>query len=266
MEVQYDKIGTQYNATRKADPFLTKKLLEHLNPKSEGLYLDIGCGTGNYTDALQKKGIQCIGIDPSEKMLGEAQLKNDKIDWKIGTAENTGLPKNHVNGIMASLTIHHWTDLRKGFSELNRVLKPKSNIVIFTSTPKQMKGYWLNHYFPEMLSDSISQMPSLKRVKTTMRNAGIKILATDPYFIQPDLQDLFLYCGKHHPELYFDAQIRHGISSFSSLANRTEVEHGLAELRKDIESGKINQIIKSYENDLGDYIFIIGKKPAANQV
>lgn len=66
-------------------------------------------------------------------------------------------------------------------------------------------------------------MPTLEKVKTAMKDSGIEFLKTHKYFIKPDLEDQFLYCGKQNPELYFDDQIRHGISSFSSLANRTEV-------------------------------------------
>lgn len=261
MEVKYNKIGTDYNLTRKADRFLTKNLFQHLNPKKGGVYLDIGCGTGNYTNELQKKGCDFIGIDPSEKMLEKARLKNTKVDWKVGSAENTGLPNDFLDGIVGTLTIHHWEDLKRGFLELYRILKPKGKIVIFTSTPKQMRGYWLNHYFPKMLSDSIIQMPTLNSVETSMKSAGFKIMGTDKYYIEPDLQDKFLYCGKQNPEFYFDEQIRHGISSFSTLANRTEIKEGLSKLRTDIDSGKINDIIKSYENDYGDYLYIIGEKP-----
>ena len=264
MEVKYDTIGTDYNATRKADPFLTEKLLEHLNPDQEGVYLDIGCGTGNYTNEFQKSGFDFIGIDPSELMLEKAKLKNTAVDWRIGSAENTNLPNEHVNGITGSLTIHHWTDLHKGFSELFRVLKPNGKIVIFTSTAQQMKGYWLNHYFPKMLDDSIVQMPTFERIEAAMTKSGFDIYLTEKYFIQSDLQDKFLYCGKQNPELYFDPQVRHGISSFSSLSNRMEVENGLLELRQDIDSGKVKNIMKSYENDLGDYLYIIAKKPAAS--
>ncbi len=260
MEVKYDKIGVNYNLTRKPDKFLTKKLLYHLNPKNKGLYLDIGCGTGNYTNELHKSGFQFIGIDPSEKMLKEAKSKNKEIEWKIGSAEKTGLKNNFVDGIIGSLTIHHWSDLKSGFLELQRILKPNGKIVIFTATPKQMKGYWLNHYFPKMLSDSILQMPTLVQVKTAVQNAGIEITGTDKYFIKPDLEDKFLYCGKQNPELYFDDQVRHGISSFSSLSNRMEVAQGLSKLRKDIDNGNISEIIESYENEFGDYLYIIGKK------
>ena len=31
MAVRYDKIGSGYNSTRKADPYLTHKLVEHLS-------------------------------------------------------------------------------------------------------------------------------------------------------------------------------------------------------------------------------------------
>lgn len=266
MEVKYNTIGIKYNRTRKADHYLAEQLLNHLDPNENGLYLDIGCGTGNYTNDLQKKGFQFIGIDPSIEMLEKARSKNQQIDWRIGTAEETGLTDCSINGIIGSLTIHHWPDLKKGFSELYRILKEEGRIVIFTSTPKQMKGYWLNHYFPKMLNDSILQMPSLENVENAMRNVGIEIIGIKKYSIKPDLQDQFLYCGKQNPKLYLDQNVRHGISSFSSLANKEEIEEGLAHLRTDIDNGKISEVIKSYENELGDYLYIIGRKPAGNNV
>lgn len=262
MNSDYDKIGTGYNLTRKADTYLVEELLYHLKPTKNGNYLDIGCGTGNYTNEFQKKGYQFIGIDPSKQMLEIAKLRNNKIEWKLGSAENIDLPSNFIDGIIGCLTIHHWTNLNLGFSELYKVLKPNGRIVIFTASPKQMNGYWLNHYFPKMLSDSIIKMPSLERIKKACLINGIELLETVNYSIKPDLQDLFLYSGKHNPELYFDDQIRKGISSFSLLANRKEVDDGMAKLRIDIDSGYIQNIIKSYENELGDYVFIIGKKPS----
>lgn len=260
MNTKYDTIGANYNSTRKADLFLTKKLIEHLKPNTSGVYLDIGCGTGNYTNALQLQGYHFIGIDPSELMLEKAKLLNDVIDWRTGTAEQTHLENASVNGIIGSLTIHHWRGLNKAFVEFHRVLKPKGRIVIFTSTPEQMRGYWLNHYFPKMLLDSIEQMPSLEAVRSAILNSGLIFKNTEPYFIKPDLEDQFLYCGKHNPELYFDAQVRHGISSFSHLSNKVEVEHGLENLKRDISSGEIQKIIQSYENHLGDYLYIISEK------
>jgi ubiquinone/menaquinone biosynthesis C-methylase UbiE len=203
-------------------------LLRHLNPEKDGLYLDIGCGTGNYTDALQRKGFRFIGIDPSFEMLEKAKSKNQQIDWRIGTAENTGLQNSSVDGIMASLTIHHWPDLKKGFSELFRILKGNGSLVIFTSTPKQMKGYWLNHYFPKMMSASTIQMPSFENVQTAMTEVGFNISGTEKYFVKPNLEDKFLYCGKQNPELYFDENIRQAFHLFHLAAehSKTTGHHG----------------------------------------
>jgi ubiquinone/menaquinone biosynthesis C-methylase UbiE len=260
MEAKYDAIGINYNETRKADPYLVSQFYKLLNPIIDNSYLDIGCGTGNYTIALQNKGLQFSGIDPSLKMLDEAKKKAPPIKWKLGTAEQTGLASESVDGITACLTLHHWADVNKGFVELYRVLKPQSKLVIFTSTPKQMKGYWLHHYFPKMLADAIKQMPKLKNVLTGLTKAGFKTIEQHPYFVKLDLEDLFLYSGKHVPEIYFNTQIRQGISSFSDLAHQDEIISGLAHLKSDIASGDINNIIKKYKNDTGDYLFIVGQK------
>lgn len=263
MLTKYNQTGINYNLTRHADPYLMAQLVKHLNPNKAGLYLDIGCGTGNYTSELQKKGFQFIGIDPSIEMLKKAQGQNTNVQWKIGSAEKTDLAEHSVDGIIGTLTIHHWTNLTRAFSELEYILKPTGKIVIFTSTPQQMKGYWLNHYFPKMLEDSMVQMPTLATIEKAMNSSGLKITNTELYNIKPDLLDQFLYCGKQNPELYFDEGIRHGISSFSALANIEDVKRGLMALRNDIDCGNIDDIIKSYENDIGDYLYIIAEKTGA---
>lgn len=260
MEATYDHIGKGYNNTRKADPFILERIQYHLNPICEGIYLDIGCGTGNYTSKLHNKETKFIGIDPSQKMLDNAQKNHPTIDWKLGSAENIPLKDNTIEGVFGTLTLHHWNDLTQGFSELFRVMKPYANIVFFTATPTQMEGYWLNHYFPKMLADSIAQMPSLEKIETAMNAAGFGNIFTEKYNIQPDLKDQFLYVGKNNPSLYLDKNIRNGISSFSHLANQEEVEKGLKQLEKDIASGEIQKIIKSYENREGDYLFLLSQK------
>ena len=255
-ETKYDEIGTGYNSTRQADPYLTGRLFSLLQPQSDKLYLDIGCGTGNYTCVLADKGLNFIGVEPSEKMLSEAKSKNQKIKWLNGTAEQIPTADKTFDGIIATLTIHHWTDIKKAFIELERVLAGNGRIILFTSTPEQMKGYWLNHYFPKMLYASIVQMPSLDTIKKAADEAKLKITGTEKYFIKDDLKDCFLYVGKNKPEYYFEEQIRHGISSFSSLANIDEVKQGLTKLRNDINNNEFEQIKDQYENDLGDYLFI----------
>lgn len=260
MSEKYDTIGKGYNQTRKADPYLLTRMYHHLQPIDKGYYVDIGCGTGNYTIGLHRKGLNFTGIDPSHHMLSKAKERCATIEWVQGTAEAISLPDRFSNGVLASLTTHHWADLKKGFQEVYRILKPGGRLVIFTSTPKQMRGYWLRHYFPKMLADSIEQMPAWDLVFDLLLKAGFSQIDTEKYFIQDDLQDQFLYIGKHHPELYLDQGVRQGISSFSALANQQEVEKGLAQLERDIASGDVQKIIEQYENEDGDYLFVIAHR------
>jgi ubiquinone/menaquinone biosynthesis C-methylase UbiE len=257
---KYDRIGVNYNQTRQADPFLGERLFALLSPKEEGNYLDIGCGTGNYTSLLAQKGLTITGLDPSERMLVTAHSRHPGIQWKQGKAESLDFPNETFDGVAASLTLHHWTSLNKGFHEIARVLKPGGRFLVFTSTAEQMEGYWLNHYFPQMLRDSIDQMPSWTKIESALLGADLQVLQTELYSVQPDLKDQFLYCGKDRPELYFDPEIRHGISSFSDLAFQTEVEQGLQQLGKDIESGRFNSIKKTFQHEKGDYLFVITQK------
>ncbi|MCB0641315.1 MAG: class I SAM-dependent methyltransferase [Phaeodactylibacter sp.] len=256
MKEKYDRIGIDYNETRKADPYILGRLTAKLLPIPEGRYLDVGCGTGNYTTALAAGLYSFIGLDPSERMLSIAREKNAAIDWRSGRAEAIPLADATMDGVVASLTIHHWPDLLQGFSEVRRVLKPGGRLVLFTSTAEQMLGYWLNAYFPKMLADSIRQMPQETAILEALKTAGLEMLDKEAYFVQDDLEDLFLYAGKNRPHLYLDPQVRKGISSFSDLANQLEVQQGLQCLEEDLKTGKLAAVICQYSNDAGDYCFL----------
>ena len=256
----YNKIGINYNETRRADKFLTQRFHSFLSPAENENYLDVGCGTGNYTCALASKDYQFYGVDPSETMLAKARQRNCNVIWQNGEAENLPFEKEFFGGAIASLTIHHWKNLSKAFGEISRVLKTNGKFVLFTSLPEQTAGYWLTEYFPKMMRDSVGQLPSFSIIKDALMNAGFEIKKLENYFVRDDLQDHFLYCGKNRPELYLREDIRRGISSFMSLANKEEVESGLQKLTVDIEEGNIFKIIESYQNDKGDYIFIVGTK------
>lgn len=250
---KYNTIGNSYNTTRKADPYLLSRLTDLLGNIDH--VLDIGSGTGNYTIALSQKGYNMIGVEPSEVMINEAKRRSEKVKWIQGTAEELHL-NEQFDGTLATLTLHHWNDITKGLSKVKEQLKPGFPIVIFTSSPEQMSTYWLHEYFPKMMADSSLNMPTTETVKSALANAGFTHIQEEKYFIKPDLQDQFLQCGKDQPELYFNPEIRNGISSFRSFSYTDEVDAGLAKLKSDIQSGRWQDIRQRYESNLGDYLFI----------
>lgn len=257
---KYDRIGINYNETRKADPYLASRMFQLLEAQKGETCLDIGAGTGNYTMALQQMGLNMIGVEPSDEMLDKARSVSNAVQWKKGKAEDIPLENESVSFVVASLTLHHWSSLKDGFRELSRVLQPGGKIVVFTSTPEQTSTYWLRFYFPKMIQDSAEQLPSFEAIETAMQANGIRIQKTEKYFVRDDLKDLFLYSGKNHPQYYFDTNIRRGISSFSDIARREEIENGLSRMKSDFESGEIDHYIQKGQNELGDYLFIQAEK------
>jgi ubiquinone/menaquinone biosynthesis C-methylase UbiE len=256
----YNLIGQDYNATRKADPHICKRLITLLRPEKSGSYIDIGCGTGNYTIALSEPGLEFAGLDPSETMLAIAKQRAPLTYWLQGSAEKMPVPDDQFDGAIATLTIHHWKDLKKAFMEINRVLKINSRIVLFTSLPEQMAGYWLNHYFPQMMQTSIKKMPGLGQITAAARFAGFYLHHTELYDIRSDLGDHFLYSGKMNPTLYLNDHLRKGISSFAELDDQDEIKTGLKKLESDIGSGHIITIQEKFQNNSGEYIFIVLEK------
>lgn len=256
----YNLTGKDYNATRKADPHICKRLIALLSPEKSRSYIDIGCGTGNYTIAFSDTSYNFTGLDPSETMLAIAKRRAPLQNWLPGSAEKIPVPDDLFDGAIATLTIHHWPDIKKAFQEISRILKVNSRLVLFTSLPEQMAGYWLNHYFPKMMQTSIQKMPGLGQITDAARDAGFHLQCTELYDISMGLQDLFLYSGKMNPELYLDDQFRKGISSFSEMDYQSEMKTGLKNLASDITTGHIKTIQHKFQSNSGDYIFIVLKK------
>ncbi|HFG6965986.1 TPA: putative RNA methyltransferase [Acinetobacter baumannii] len=57
-------------------------LLKDLKAK---MVLDIGCGEGYYTSAMQQVVEHCIGVDIAKNAVQRAAKLNDKVTWVVGT-------------------------------------------------------------------------------------------------------------------------------------------------------------------------------------
>jgi ubiquinone/menaquinone biosynthesis C-methylase UbiE len=256
MEAIYDKIGITYDTTRRTDPAILGKFRSLLDIESSKKYVDVACGTGNYTVKLANFGGVWSAFDHSENMLSEARIKSSMINWEIMNVEKTSYKDNYFDGALCSLAIHHFPNLDRAFIEIARILKPGGKFIIFTATPDQMKTYWLYHYFPKMLDRSCEQMPTLSTIESSLGKAGISLEFTEPFLITPELQDFFLYSGKQRPEMYLSSSVRNGISSFHNYCSEKELKSGLAKLKDDIDSGNIKSLMKKYESAHGDYLYI----------
>jgi len=94
--------------------------------------VDIGTGTGNLAARFAARGLQVIGIEPSEEMRRICQQKYPDITIKVGDFLSIPLPSNSVDLIVSAYAFHHLTPTQKEKSilEMKRVLKSKGRVVI----------------------------------------------------------------------------------------------------------------------------------------
>jgi SAM-dependent methyltransferase len=255
----YDRIGIGYDNTRQADPYLLSRLLFHLAPRIEARYVDVGCGTGNYTIAMREAGVAISGVDLSATMLGQARNKSNGVAWLNGDVLALPFRDESFAGAFMTFVHHHLSDPIVGFREIRRVLAPGGRFVLLNGTLDQFRHYWLCEYFPLAMEQAFAPYAQLE-IDDALTTAGFSLKVTEPYEVADDLKDCFLYCGKRKPELYLDPRVRAGISAFACARDQSEIVHGVERLREDIRSGRIASVMRQYAWEGGDYMFIVAAK------
>jgi ubiquinone/menaquinone biosynthesis C-methylase UbiE len=245
--------------TRRADSVIVNTVAELLPVTAQGTYLDLACGTGHYTVALAEIAGKWHGVDPSEDKIKQAKARSSSINWRWSSADALPYANDFFDGAVCTLALHHFADLQRSFKEIYRVLH-QGQLVLFTSFPKQMRGYWLCRYFPNMMKSAIAQMPTEVMVCTALNSAGFKVEKIIPFLVTHEVHDVFLYAGKERPELYFDPEIRANIPSFASRCKIEELMNGLQHLKRDILSGKFSQVAESCRVGQADYAYIVARK------
>jgi len=256
MQPLYNVIGSTYRATRRADPAIARELARLLAVDESKTFLDLACGTGNYTIALELLGGNWHGVDVSAVMINQAQEANSRVKWQLSNADVIPCPSDFFDGVMCTLAIHHFPKLLDPFKEVHRVLK-HGRFVIFTAFPDQMREYWLCHYFPDMMRSLIEHEPTEDLVVSSLKSAGFTIESINPFFVTNELQDLFLYSGKNRPEQYFDPVVRSNMSPFATRCSREELDKGLQRLRNDLDSGEFKNVLQEFESASGDYAYVV---------
>ncbi|MBE3559987.1 MAG: class I SAM-dependent methyltransferase [Ktedonobacteraceae bacterium] len=100
--------------------------------------LDLGAGTADLSIAVIRAsgpGTHMIGLDITPAMLdlGREKLRRlglqDRIELRVGDAEHIDLPDNSVDGCCSAFTVRNLTDIRQGFREMLRVVRPGGRVV-----------------------------------------------------------------------------------------------------------------------------------------
>ena len=100
---------------------------------------DLGCGSGVFTQLLQRAGYDCVGLDLSPKLIAIARTKFPQIEFLEGDVERLPFPTGSLDGVLLSGLVHHLPDPSRCAAEVFRVLRPGGRFVAFD--PNRMNPF-----------------------------------------------------------------------------------------------------------------------------
>src|SRR5262245_359616 len=105
-----------------------EKFLAWLDPPEKRGWLEVGCGTGAFTDLILTRAAaeSIIGVDPSPSQVEHVKrtVTTPQADFRIGTAIDLPFGTGEFDVVVSALVIHFVPDRPKAFREMLRVAKP----------------------------------------------------------------------------------------------------------------------------------------------
>lgn len=257
---KYNIIGKSYNSTRQADPRITKGIINKLRLPTGAIIADIGAGTGNYSIELVKHGLKVIAVEPSEVMRKQGK-QHSNLQWIAGIAENIPLGDSSVDGIVCTLAIHHFENVKQSLREMIRVVKDNGPVIILAADLRLCpKNFWLADYF-EPIFKQTNDVP-MQELSNTLTNIACNDVEIIKFMLPHDLIDQFFFSGWRKPGFYLNPIFCEGISSLAS-APKDILDACLTRLANDLKDGtwkkKYGGILNYNEYD-GGYRFLITHK------
>ena len=227
MKVDYDSLAREYAQHRQVHPEVLRNLIETGKLDNASRVLDVGCGTGNYTIALEKAvGCSCWGVEPSEQMLARASDRSRKAHFEMGKAEQLDHPAEFFDLVLSVDVIHHVGDCAAYFREAHRVLKEGGRVCTVTDSEEIIRCRQpLSVYFPETIEVDLQGYPRISDLRAMMVEVGFSGLQEAVAESAYSLTDIQEYRDKAFSCLH--------------LIPTEAVERGIQRMEQDLRAGAI---------------------------
>ena len=142
----FGSASASYDISARLQRYSGKHLMPWLPNRNDLTVLDLGSGTGFFTDLLASSYQQVMGLDISKDMLIFAQEnRNQAICWLEADAYKIPLQDNSIDFIYSNLMIQWCDPLDLVLNEVMRVLKPGGLFIFSTlvnGTLFELKSAW----------------------------------------------------------------------------------------------------------------------------
>ena len=111
-----------------------ENFLTWLAPPKNMRWLDLGCGTGAFTDLILKRAAPAsvTGVDPAPAQVEHAKKSFPAAAFRVGDSMALPFKDNEFDIVASALVLHFIPDRAKAFAEMQRVTKPGGSVAGFT--------------------------------------------------------------------------------------------------------------------------------------
>jgi ubiquinone/menaquinone biosynthesis C-methylase UbiE len=196
--------STEEERLRKQARFLEHQIYSQLDLSSVSKLLEVGCGVGAQSEILLRRypGLHLTGIDFSEDQVRQAStylatVPHAKDRYQLQRADATDMPFNsqqEFDGAFICWLLEHIPDPLRVISEVRRVLKPGSQVVItevlnssFFVDPysPNVWKYWMK--FNDLQIDEMKGDPFVgAKLGNMLQSQGFTRIEVEPKFIHLD--------------------------------------------------------------------------------
>ena len=171
----FDALAPRYDELRAPlEPTALHHLLVREGDLAGKRVLDIGCGTGAHAAILARHfGCAPAGVDASDGMLAQARAKLPDADLRLGTAERLPFEDESFDAALMVFVVHH-VDRPRAFAEARRVLVPRGRMLVVTSNPDALPGFWMASLFPSYVAVERARFPAFEALVEDLRSAGFR--------------------------------------------------------------------------------------------
>jgi len=254
--IDYNRISPIYDTSRVANAETIEKLIRVLHVDCDSVILDMGCGTGNYTAALQQVTRGVIGIDVSSGMIEQARVKFPALHFICGDVTRLPFGSQTFGAAFAVQVLHHVKEKKLFITEAYRVVRKGAWIAIHACSHQQMRAFWFYHYFSKGLEVDLARMPDSGDIASLLRRAGFSDIGIEICYSD-------VVVANETPQRYLDKNYRGSISTFAFLSEE-DVELGCKKIQEDITSGAAESIVQQSEakvaNETGGSSIVYGLK------
>jgi SAM-dependent methyltransferase len=221
-DFDYETHGHGYATRRRTDPRIAS--LVHAALGDARTVLNVGAGAGSYEPSDR----YVVAVEPSASMRRQRPV--GAVPAIDATAEDLPFDDDSFDAVMATVTVHQWTDTDRGLRELRRV--SRGPVAILTFDADALDRLWLAEYAPELIAAERRRYPAISHIQAVL--GGSSTVTEVP--IPIDCVDGFTEAFYARPERFLDPAVRSSQSAWG-FVEPDVAERSVARLREDLESG-----------------------------